>query len=203
MNRRRLLLSAACAPVLGGLGFPADAAPVRIGAGDRVLGAATAPIAVIDYSSLTCPHCARFHNETLPRVKEEWIRPGRVRLAYRHFPLDGLALRAAILADAMGDTTAFFAFVGVLFETQARWLRAGDPLEAVVSLALDAGMSRARAEEALQSGAAMRAVLERVVEARDAFGVNSTPTFIINGRKLVGVTDYGKLAEALETAAAG
>lgn len=77
------------------------AAQVTVGEEERILGDPEAPVTIVEYASLTCPHCARFHLDILPQVKEEWIDEGRARLVFRHFPLDGLALRAAMVAEAM------------------------------------------------------------------------------------------------------
>src|SRR3990170_8669679 len=77
---------------------------------DRILGDAAAPVTILEYSSLTCPHCAAFHRETLPRVKTEWIDSGRARLVYRHYPLDQVALRAAAAANCVPGG-GFFGFM--------------------------------------------------------------------------------------------
>lgn len=200
MKRREFLLSATGLPLLGELARPSRRAAAMTGGEDRVLGAADAPITVVEYASLTCPHCARFHNEALPRVAKAWIDPGRARLAYRHFPLDGLALRAALIADAMPEDRLFFGFIATLFETQAQWVRADAPLDVVASKARDAGMSREQVDGALRDEAAMNALLGKVLDARNSYDVRSTPTFIINGRKFVGVSDYGEFVRALEAA---
>lgn len=204
MNRRQILTTlptlALLPPLLGGFAAPLRAEPAQVREGDRVLGDAEAPVTIVEYSSLTCPHCARFHREILPQVKQDWIETGRAKLAYRHFPLDGLALRAAMVADAMPSDRAFFAFIEVLFDTQAQWSRAQDPLSAVAQHAQLAGLGPGRIEAALGDEAAMNAILERVVEARDVFDVNSTPTFVVQGRKVVGVSGYEEFARALEAA---
>ncbi|MEJ2016678.1 MAG: thioredoxin domain-containing protein [Limibacillus sp.] len=81
---------------------------------DRVLGDPEAPVTILEYSSLTCPHCASFHTQTLPQVKEEWIDTGKAKLVYRHFPLDRLALYAAMTASCLPTDRAYFAFLDVL-----------------------------------------------------------------------------------------
>ncbi len=84
---------------------------------DRILGAADAPATIIEYSSLTCPHCASFHRSTLPQVKADWIETGKARLVYRHYPLDRLALYAAAVANCVqGD--GFFGVLDTLFLSQ-------------------------------------------------------------------------------------
>lgn len=207
MNRRQILMSlpglALMPPLLGGLAAPALAEPLDLREGDRVLGEADAPVTIIEYSSLTCPHCARFHSEVLPQVKQEWVDDGRAKLVYRHFPLDSLALRAAMVADAMPSDRAFFAFIDVLFDKQRQWSQAQDPVAALAQHAQLAGLGPARFEEAVQNEPGMNAILERLVEARDVLEVDSTPTFFINGEKVTGVSDYEAFAQSLEEAHSG
>lgn len=203
MNRRQILMGlpalAMVPPLVGLLARPA-AAEVTIREGERILGDVDAPVTIIEYASLTCPHCATFHLNILPQVKEEWIDQGRARLVYRHFPLDGLALRAAMVAEAMPSDRAFFAFLNVLFDTQAQWSRAEDPLAVIARHAQLAGLNQERFDAAVQDEPMMDSILEGFVEARDELEVNSTPTLLVNGRKLVGVSDYESFAQALEEA---
>ena len=203
MNRRQILMGlpalAMVPPLVGLLARPA-AAEVTIREGERILGDVDAPVTILEYASLTCPHCATFHLNILPQVKEEWIDQGRARLVYRHFPLDGLALRAAMVAEAMPSDRAFFAFLNVLFDTQAQWSRAEDPLAVIARHAQLAGLNQERFDAAVQDEPMMDSILEGFVEARDELEVNSTPTLLVNGRKLVGVSDYESFAQALEEA---
>src|SRR5690625_1142278 len=121
MNRRQMLMvfSAfmALPPLVGGLPRVAGA-QANLREEDRILGDPDAPLTIIEYASLTCPHCANFHLDVLPQVKEEWIDSGRASLVYRHFPLDNVALSAALVAEAMPSDRAFFGFLNVLFDTQ-------------------------------------------------------------------------------------
>ena len=90
---------------------------------ERVLGNPDATVELIEYSSLTCPHCASFHKETLGQVKKEFIDTGKVKLVYRDFPLDGLALRGAMLARCAPEGR-YFAYLETLFHNQDAWTRA-------------------------------------------------------------------------------
>ena len=114
MNRRNILLTAtaiaAAAPFVTRLTgvTPAQAQTANaalVSDTDRVLGDPEAPVTILEYSSLTCPHCASFHTQTLPQVKEEWIDTGKAKLVYRHFPLDRLALYAAMTASCLPMAT--------------------------------------------------------------------------------------------------
>ncbi len=205
MKRRDILiLSAATAgwSALWRLGLgprPARAAE-ELFDDDRILGEADAPVTIIEFSSLTCPHCATFHKDTLPRVKEDWIAKGQARLVYRHFPLDGLALRAAAVANCIeGDR--HFAFLDALFRGQLAWSRADDPISALAQLAALAGLDRGRFDACIADQGEMDRILARTQHARDTYDIESTPTFVVNGRKVQGALGYDEFNEALEAAA--
>ena len=197
MNRRQILMGAAGAAVVSlvpvGLGARAEQTPIHDD--DRILGAADAPITMIEYSSLTCPHCASFHGGALPQIKKTWIADGKVRLVYRHFPLDGLGLRAAALSNCInGDR--HFAFLDMLFQNQQRWARAQDPLSVLGQYAKLAGLSQERFEACVNDQAEMDKIIARAQEGRAAYEVNSTPTLIINGEKMEGARDFKSFESA-------
>ncbi len=206
MNRRDILIVGAATAgwsALWGLGLgprPARAAEEMFD-DDRILGEADAPVTIIEYSSLTCPHCANFHENTLPRVKEDWIAKGRARLVYRHYPLDGLALRAAAVANCIeGDR--HFSFLDTLFRGQQVWARANDPVGALAQIAALAGLDRERFDACFADQREMDRILARAQDGQASYEVQSTPTFIINGRKVVGAVGYEEFNKALEEAAA-
>ena len=205
MERRQILMTVGTAlavlPVARGLfGVPpALAEETAVGDDERILGQVDAPITIIEYSSLTCPHCASFHKETLPTIKKNWIEPGKARLVYRDFPLDGLALRAAAVAQCVeGD--AYFAFLDALFRGQARWARATDPTGALAQVARLAGIDRKTFDGCIADKAAMDRILKQKVEGTRAFDIESTPTFIINGRKVAGARKLQQFEEILAEA---
>jgi protein-disulfide isomerase len=156
---------------------------------DLVLGKADAPVTIVEYASLTCSHCANFHNNVYPALKEKYIDTGKVRFVLREFPLDNLAAGAAMLARcAGGDATQ--AMIGVLFKTQEKWAFVrGSAVPELFKLAQQAGFTQERFDSCLND----KPTLNLIVSARDKaskdFGVNSTPTFFINGKRLKGRTD--------------
>ncbi|WP_221930932.1 DsbA family protein [Telmatospirillum sp. J64-1] len=168
---------------------------------DRVLGNPDAPVTIIEYSSLTCPHCAAFHRDTLPQVKAEWIDTGRAKLVYRDFPLDGLALAGAMLAHCAGDNR-YFPFLETLFQTQSQWSRAPEPAAALRNVARLGGMSEQQFDSCLQDQELMTAIQARRDIGASEHSVNSTPTFIINGRRVTGALPYDQFQKVLEEAAA-
>lgn len=194
MNRRKMLtISVASAGLLLALSPPlapsARAAEETAKADERVLGKDDAPITIIEYSSLTCPHCAAFHADTLPQIKADWIEEGKAKLIYRHFPLDALALRAAAVANCIeGDR--YFAFLDVLFSNQQRWTRSDDPLAALGKLAALAGVGEERFQTCVGDEAEMNRILKAAQKGREKFGIEATPTIIVNGKKLEGARRY-------------
>ena len=168
---------------------------------DHILGAADAGVTIIEYASLTCPHCAAFHKFTMPQVKEHWIDPGKARLVFRHYPLDGLALRAATLADCF-EGERFFTFLGALFDGQKRWTTAADPTAELSRMARLAGLSQERVKACMNDQSSMNKILEGMRDAQKTYDVQSTPTFVVNGRKLSGAMTYEDFDKVLQEAAA-
>jgi protein-disulfide isomerase len=164
---------------------------------DRILGSPDAPITIIEYSSLTCPHCANFHKNTLPQVKKEWIETGRARLVYRHFPLDNLGLRAALVSNCL-EGNLHFVFLDALFKGQEKWARSQDPIGSLARIASLAGMDKPTFDACIDDKNEINSILARQREIQSAYEVNSTPTFIINGRKVQGAGTYEEFNKVLE-----
>jgi len=164
-----------------GIATPAlaqNAEPTR----DMGYGRPDAPVTVIEYISLTCPVCARFHAETLPHVLKTYVEPGHVRLILRDYPLDGMALQAAVVARCMGSNERFTAFVNLLFQRQLQWADSRDPLAEIGRLARIAGMAPEQFSACLRNQSLAESVLRERQSAETEFRVRSTPTFVINGR---------------------
>lgn len=179
----------------------APAGQPAVTADDHILGKPDAPVTIIEYASLTCPHCAHFHKETLPKIKEEWIDTGKAKLVFRNFPFDRPALSAAVLAEC-GGNERYFSFIGAFFQQQDNWARAQDPVAALIRIAKLGGLSEEKAQACLKDEQlANRVVAQRLTGEKD-LGVNSTPTFFINGRQLVGAQEYSKYNEMLQAAGA-
>ncbi len=193
MNRRNILWGAAgCIAALVGIWLPprpARAGEMTIFEDDRILGSAQAPITIIEYSSLTCPHCAAFHADALPQIRETWIADGRARLVYRHFPLDAVALRAAAVANCI-EGARYFGFLELLFKSQKRWAKSADPLKALGQMARLAGLSQEKFEACANDEAEMDRILERRQDGIQSYGLQSTPTLIVNGRKVEGARSF-------------
>ena len=161
------------------------------------LGPEDAPITVIEYASMTCPHCATFHNDAFPELKARYIDTGKVRFIYREFPLDAVALRAAMLTRCAGPKR-FFGFVEVLFRRQEHWARAKDPIAALARLGQVGGIGKKQFESCMNDRELGDSILERRLEGSNEFEVRSTPTFIINGKKHSGQMNFQQFDRVLK-----
>lgn len=162
-----------------------------------VLGAADAPITMVEFSSLTCPHCAAFHTDTLPAIKTNYIDTGKVKLVYRDFPLNKAALLGSALAHC-GGPTRFFGFLDVLFKSQPSWAHSDDPVTALSRIGRLGGLKAADIEACLNDKELFDRILSSRVEGAKEFDIASTPTFIINGEKHVGALSFEQFAEVFE-----
>jgi protein-disulfide isomerase len=198
MHKIWLAVAALC--VAGLTAFGAHADTVALAPDDHVLGKPDAPITIIEYASLTCPHCAEFDRDTLPKIKQNWIDTGKAKLVFRDFPLDGLALRAAMVARC-APADRYFGYIDVLFHSQNNWARANDPMEALSRIARLGGMSDQQFQACMSNGDLQKAVAASRQAAEKDYGVESTPTFFVNGTMLkAGALPYEAFDQALTAA---
>ena len=151
--------------------------------GDHVLGSADAPVTIVEYASMTCPHCAHFHETTYPEMKKKYIDTGKVRFIFREFPLDALAAAGSMLARCAGKDK-YFPMIETLYSQQREWV-VQKPLAPMLGIAKQAGFTQQSFDECL----ANQQVLSAIEEGRNRatkLGVNSTPTFFINGKIIRG-----------------
>ncbi len=165
---------------------PAATSPVKtvmpvIGADEFIIGKPDAPITIVEYASLTCPHCARFHTKTLPQLKAKYIDSGKVRLVYRDFPLDKYALQGSMMARCAGRER-YLGFIDAMYMTQDGWARSGNPTLALARIGLNGGMSQKAFEACMQNKEIETKILAQRVAGQEKFSINSTPTLIINGQ---------------------
>jgi len=168
---------------------------------DRVLGKADAPITIFEFFSLTCPHCAEFSEQTFPKLKAEWLDTGRAKLVYRDFPLDRNALKAAVVARC-GPPERYPAFVETLFQQQAAWVQLSDPTPALRRIARLGGIGDDQLDKCLSDDALSKSIVAGEYQAQNSYGVDSTPTFFINGKKVEGALPYDDFAVELGKASA-
>jgi protein-disulfide isomerase len=182
---------------LGLAGARADEAPV-----DHVLGKADAPITVIEYASLTCPHCAEFNKEIMPEFKAKYVETGKAKLIYRDFPLDQWAFNASLLARC-APADKYFSFIDVLFQNQVTWATAKDPREALEKIGKLGGVSSEKFDACLKDKALQDLVLAQRLQGQKEFDIEGTPTIIVNGKKIDNphtFADFDKILKPLASA---
>lgn len=153
---------------------------------DIVVGSANAPNTIVEYASMTCPHCAQFQTEVFPQVKAKYIDTGKARYILREFPLDNLAAAAFMLARCSGNDR-YYPMVDALFSTQESWAVPGvDAKDKLLQIARQAGMSKDEFDKCLTDKELFSKIVQVRQIANDKFQVDSTPTFFINGKRLKG-----------------
>jgi len=166
---------------------------------DMVMGEEKAPVTIIEYASMTCPHCAHFQETTFPELKKRYIDTGKVRYIFREFPLDNLAAAAFMLARCAGtdDKTRYFALVDTLFRQQRQWA-VEKPIPPLMVIAKQAGFT----EQTFQACLANQKMLDGIESVRQRaikqFKVQSTPTFFINGTSYPGAMTIDDMAKLIE-----
>jgi protein-disulfide isomerase len=166
---------------------------------EKVLGNADAPVTIVEYASMTCPHCATFHANTLPVIKEKYIDTGKARLIFREFPFDPRAEAGFMLARCADDN--YFAMVDVLFKQQKSWAPVENARDALLQISRLAGFSQESFEACLTDQKLLddiRAVRKR---GADDFRVEATPTFFINGNKYSGALSVDEMSAIIDSMA--
>jgi protein-disulfide isomerase len=210
LTRRRLLAATAVFTLAGAAGtvLPPFTGPVLAAdepspaglnqpgpLGDVVLGSDKAPVTIIEYASMTCPHCAHFSETTFPELKKRYIDTGKVKFIFREFPLDRLAAAGFMLARCAGNDK-FMPIIETLFSKQSDWV-VQQPIEPLKAIAKQFGFT----EDSFNQCLANQKILDDIQTVRDRgvqLGVNSTPTFFVNGKKLVGDVSLDDLAKEID-----
>lgn len=165
--------------------------------GDIAIGSEDAPVTVIEYASMTCPHCATFHNNTLKGLVEKYVDTGQVRMIFREFPFDQLGLAAAMLARCAGPDRAV-GMIDVLFRQQSSWSRSNDPIAELRKIGRLGGISKSRFDACLGDQKLAESIVATRMEGQEKYDVNSTPSFIINGDKYSGAMSLAEFDRVLE-----
>ena len=194
ITRRDFALGAsalALSVALGGLANTAFVGPADAQAllnqpgplGDMAQGDEKAPVTIIEYASMTCPHCAAFHATTYPELKKRYIDTGKVRFIFREFPLDQLALAGFLLARCAGPDK-YFPMIDTLFQLQKEWVTQ-KPLGPLLAIAKQAGLSEQQFNDCLQDKKLIDGI-EDVRQRAMKLNVQSTPSFFVNGKPMRG-----------------
>jgi len=199
MDRRTLnlgILTLGIATVAPRLSWAADV-DLEAALAPRIEGNTDAKLTMIEYSSLTCPHCAHFHEAILPKLRETYIDTGKMRLEMRDFPLDQYALRAAAMARCAPESR-YFPLIDMIFKQQAKWTRTTDPIAALKQIGRLAGISSEQADACMSNEALLDGILKIRLGGQQDHDVNSTPTFVIGSEKVVGAQPFETFQKAIE-----
>jgi len=168
---------------------------------EKVVGDPNAKVTVIEYASLGCPHCANFHFDVYPKIKKEYVDTGKVKFIFRDFPLGTPSVAAAMIARCAGSKR-YFAMIDIFFKAQHQWSHAPNPLEALKKTARFGGMSSADVDACIANQALLNSIQERAQAAQLDYEINSTPSFVIEGRKIAGGLPYADFKKVLDEALA-
>jgi protein-disulfide isomerase len=167
---------------------------------DVFYGKADAKVVIVEYASLTCPHCANFHQSILPKLKAGPIADGRARLVFRDFPLDGLALRAAALSRCAGASRRL-AILDLLFESQSVWSRSQNPLKALANIGKLAGLKEETSMACMEDKGMLEQIIAEAQEGEQKHGVRSTPSFVIDETLYRGGITAEEMIKVIDTLA--
>jgi protein-disulfide isomerase len=170
---------------------------------EKAMGGASAPVTIIEYSSLTCPHCATFHTAPLPVLKTTYIDSGKVRYVYRDFPVPGASTQAAAYAAAAlarcAGSGRYFEALDLLYRAQASWTSAGNPNTAMKQTVAALGMPAEKTEACMASAGIQNEITRVMNEGRTTYGLTGTPTFLVNGQKYTGAPSLAEWDAMLKT----
>lgn len=156
-----------------------------------------APVTIVEYASMTCGHCANFHNDTWPVIEEKYVDTGQARLVMREFPFDPRAAAAFMLARC-APNDGYFPMIDVLFEQQGNWARAQNARAPLENIAKLAGFTQETFEACLTDQQLLNDVNAIRTRGAEEFGVNATPTFFINGSKYTGALSVEEMSAIID-----
>ena len=164
------------------------------------LGSNKAPVKIKIFSSLTCPHCASFHIEVVPKIKKEYVDTGKVQIIFIDFPLDQAAFNASKLLHC-SDQEKQMSFLDTIYETQAKWTNGStiDEInENLKKIVKNLGINTNKFNKCLIDEVISDKILNGRINANEKYSINSTPTIIINEKKLKGSADFKNIKKNIE-----
>lgn len=164
--------------------------------GDEAVGPDDAPVTIIEYASMTCPHCARFAVDTFPQLKKKYIDTGKVRFILREFPFDALAAGAFMLARCV-DKDRYYTVIDFLFRTQKDWV-VDHPLEPLLKTVKQVGFTEESFNACLDNQKALNSIQWVRKHAAEELNVKVTPTFFINGQMTEGAMSLEELEKRID-----
>lgn len=205
VTRRELVTSASYIAVAAAIGLPVAARADTVDMtelmkpstlGDISIGDPKAPVTIVEYASMTCSHCAHFYRDVLPKIKERYVDTGKVRFILREFPLDPLAAGAFMLARCAGNDK-YYPIVETLFEQFNKWV-VQNPIPPLLAIAKQAGFTQQSFEACLQNQTLLDGIDEVRKRGAQAFKIESTPTFFVNGERVVGALPLEEFSKVID-----
>ena len=193
-TRRTALATLAATTLPGSLTFAQETPTVQ----DMRMGNPDAAVTVIEYASFTCPHCATFHANTFPQLKENYIDTDKINFIYREVYFDRFGLWAAMMARC--EPLKYFGIADMLYKRQSDWSRASDPAAIVAEMrkiGLVAGLTNEQMDTCLQDQKMAEALVARFQETSTADDISATPTLLVNGTKYSNMP-YAELAAIID-----
>ena len=163
------------------------------------IGQPNAKITIVEYASMSCGHCGLFHRDLLPKLKAKYIDTGIARLIVREFPLNYSAMAVAMLARCSGPDKTYDV-IATMFKRQSVWLKKGDVHSDLLAIMSEFGLTEDEFNRCLKDETLFHQIKSVRQRAKDVFGINSTPTFFINGKPLSGpvsVEEFDKIIEPM------
>jgi protein-disulfide isomerase len=201
LDRRLFVAGATVSGALALAGLPAaaqeDLAAKGYALGDMAVGDPEAPVTIIEYSSLTCPHCANFHVNTWPQIKTDYVDTGKARLIFREVYFDQYGLWASMIARCGGEGP-FFGYIDLFLQRQQDWTRAENIVGEMQRIGRLGGLPADRMQACLTDEALMNRLVGDFQSHATEHDVQSTPTFIINGEKATGAMDAATFSALLD-----
>lgn len=219
LSRRNLLIGAAAVIVAGAAGYfvwstTSDSAVKTLNTAptttkiplkellqpgplpDMTMGSPNAPVTIVEYASLTCPHCRHFEETTFPELKKRYIDTGKVRYIFREFVLNDVDMLAIALARC-ADKAAYFPFIETLYQHQDQWA-VDNPVAPLLAISKQVGFTEEKFQQCASNQQVINSIDAQRERASSAFGVESTPTFFVNGERLVGALSLEDMEKVIK-----
>ena len=168
---------------------------------DFIIGSSDAPITIIEYASLSCSHCASFHQDTLNDLKKEYVDTGKVRVVFRDFPFNYPALLGSMVLRCIPDDVRY-EYMNALYQLQPKWV-VGDNAQSTLELfkiMQSGGMNKEDFDKCIKNTDVENKILEGVMSAQNEFKIQSTPSFLVNGMLVEGnksIKDFRQIIEKI------
>jgi protein-disulfide isomerase len=174
---------------------------VTIKSDDRTLGSSKAPLTVLEYAAPSCPHCAHFDMDIFPSFKKQYIDTGKVFFVFRVFPLSAVDIAAEAMARCLPEDN-YFQFLDLLYRNQAKWDPDGNDIPdvhaALVQMGKIEGMTQQQVDQCISNDATAKHIQAVATDATAAYGINSTPSFVINGQLHGPFIDFADLQSFID-----